>query len=167
MDARVWLGLGLLLPTGAPVMAAGEAQAAMAQQRPAEVSVHFGHAGLITVDVEGALLRYTWHTLKEGPKIPVQSLQAYDRHEACRTLSPTQQRWVKGWLEKHRVFRFRPKYPSGDAHSYGAAFVSRLQVRQGERVRSVEWDGTSRAPGPNAAADELVGWARKITRQPR
>jgi len=167
MNARIWLGIGLLLLAAVPAKAAGRGRAATAGQQPAGVSVHFSSAGLTAVDVEGATLHYVWHTLKEGPISHVQSLQAYDRHEARRSLSPSQQQWVARWIEKHRVFRFRPKYPSGDAGSYGAAFASQLKVRRGGRTRTAAWDGTSRAPGPNKAAGELVEWARTIVGQPQ
>jgi len=168
MNVHLRRGLGLLLALQFTVLMAQASRASKAPRpvdqagRPAGLSVHYGHAVLTDVDVEGAELQYVWHTLKRGPRAHQQSLAAYDRHEAKKRLTPGQQAWLRGWARKHQVFVFKPKYASGDPRSYGAAFVSQLRVRQEGQTCTVQWDDTSRAPGPNAAAGELVDWAAKL-----
>lgn len=126
------------------------------------LSIEYDHAGLTGLSVKGAELRYVWHTLKPGPGPHPQSLAAYDRHEARKRLSPAEQGWLTRWVTKHRIFRFRPRYPPSDPRSYGAAFVSRLQVKQGGKTQMVRWDDTSRAREPKAAAQELTTWAARV-----
>ena len=130
----------------------------------APVRVHYDHAGLTTVDVRNGTLTYVWQTRKGGKLVHAQSLEAYDEHRVSRPLTPGQERWLAGWIQRRRVFGMRKRYPPADPRSYGSAFVSKLRVQFGARNHQVAWDGTSRAPGPNAAAIELVQWAAGIAR---
>jgi hypothetical protein len=152
--AACWL-LTTAWSAHAPAAPPGEAGAGA-------LSIEYDHAGLTGVNVKGTELRYVWHTLKPGPGPHPQSLDAYDRHEVRKRLAPAEQSWLARWVTKHRVFRFRSRYPSSDPRSYGAAFVSRLQVKQGGKTQTVRWDDTSRAPEPEAAARELTAWAARV-----
>lgn len=117
---------------------------------------------LSSVTIRDGQVTYVWFTPKHKPTLE-QSLEAYDKHIARTTLTPSGKAWLMAWTRRHRVFSFARRYAPAQPRSYGSAFVTRLTVQKGGRTLQSTWDETSRAKAPEAAAGALAAWARQAT----
>jgi len=131
-----------------------------AQEAP--LTIAYNRAGLTIIDVKDGRLSYTWHTLKRNLRVPRQDMSSYDRHGFEAQLTSAQQQLLRDWVARRQVLTFAKRYPPADPDSYGAAFHYSLSVAHRGKARSVAWDGTSKCPQVNQAADALVRMANEI-----
>lgn len=120
-----------------------------------------------SVTVRSGQVTYVWFVGK-GPSSPAaQDLTSYDKHVARTALTPAGRAWLSAWTRRYYVFSFARRYRPTQPRYYGTAFVTSLTVHQSGRAMQSTWDETSRAKGPQAAAEALTAWARQTTSFPQ